>query len=150
MLEQEIAALVRFIEPMGIQPYFGELPEGVATPSVYFPPPEVDGNQFSVSTYENLFTVFIKIFDRTSMESYNLASKIVKSIQSRRKRIPLYDEDGKLTGKNFRIIKLNARNIDAGVTQIQISWKTHTAYDEETYTKASRFFYDGLPASPKE
>ena len=150
MLEQEIAALVRFIEPMGIQPYFGELPEGVATPSVYFPPPEVDGNQFSVSTYEYLFTFFITIFDRSSMESYNLASKIVKSIQSRRKRIPLYDEDGKLTGKNFRIIKLNARNIDAGVTQIQISWKTHTAYDEETYTKASRFFYDGLPASPKE
>ena len=84
------------------------------------------------------------------MESYNLASQIVKSIQSRRKRIPLYDENGKLTGKNFRIIKLNARNIDAGVTQIQISWKTHTAYDEETYTKVSRFFYDGLPASPKE
>lgn len=27
MLEQEIAALVRFIEPMGMQPYFGELPE---------------------------------------------------------------------------------------------------------------------------
>ena len=150
MLEQEIAALVRFIEPMGMRPYFGELPEGAATPSVYFPPPEVDGNQFSVSTYENLFTVFIKIFDRASMESYNLASQIVKSIQSRRKRIPLYDENGKLTGKNFRIIKLNARNIDAGVTQIQISWKTHTAYDEETYTKVSRFFYDGLPASPKE
>ena len=145
MLEQEIAALVRFIKPLGMQPYFGELPEGAATPSVYFPPPEVDGNQFSVSTYENLFTVFIKVFDRTSMESYILASKIVRSIQSRRKRIPLYDKNGKLTG-----IKLNARNIDAGVTQVQISWKTHTAYDEETYTKASRFFYDGLPASQKE
>ena len=89
-------------------------------------------------------------YGRTSMESYNLASKIVKSIQSRRKRIPLYDENGKLTGRNFRIIKLNARNIDVGVTQIQISWKTHTAYDEETYTKASRFFYDGLPASQRE
>ena len=36
MLEQEIAALVRFIEPMGMRPYFGELPEGAATPSVYF------------------------------------------------------------------------------------------------------------------
>lgn len=150
MLEQEIAALVHFMEPMGVKPYFGELPDGFATPSVYFPPPELDGNPFSVSTYENLFTVFIKVFERTSMESYDLASKIVKSIQSRRKRIPLYDEDGKLTGKNFRIIKLNARNIDAGVTQIQISWKTHTAYDEETYTKASRFFYDGLPVLPKE
>lgn len=150
MLEQEIAALVHFLEPLNLKHYFGELPKGFATPSVYFPPPEIDGDQFSVSTYENLFTVYIKVFDRTSMDSFNLASKIVKSIQSRRKRIPLYDEDGKLTGKNFRIIKLNARNIDAGVTQIQISWKTHTAYDEETYTKASRFFYDGLPASPKE
>ena len=150
MLEQEIAALVYFMESLGVKPYFRELPDGFATPSVYFPPPEVDGNQFSISTYENLFTVFIKVFGRTSMESYNLASKIVKSIQSRRKPIPLYDENGKLTGRNFRIIKLNARNIDVGVTQIQISWKTHTAYDEETYTKASRFFYDGLPASQRE
>ncbi len=150
MLEQEIASLVHFMEPLNLAHYFGELPDGFATPSVYFPPPEVEGNEFSVSTYENTFTVFLKIFDRTSMDSFNHASKLVKSIQSKRKRIPLYDEKGKLTGKNFRIIKLNARNIDAGVTQVQISWKTHTAYDEETYTKASRFFYDGLPASPKE
>ncbi len=150
MLEQEIASLAHFMKPLNLTHYFGELPEGLATPSVYFPSPEVEGDEFSVSTYENLFSVFIKIFDRTSMESYSLASKLVKSIQSRRKRIPLYDENGKLTGKNFQIIKLNARNIDVGVTQIHISWKTHTAYDEETYIKASRFFYDGLPASPKE
>lgn len=150
MLEQEIASLVHFMEPMNLTHYFGELPDGFATPSVYFPPPEVDGNQFSVSTYENLFSVFIKIFDKTSMESFNIASELVKTIQSKRKRIPLYDKNGKLTGKNFQIIKLNARNIDAGVTQVHISWKTHTAYDEETYSKASRFFYDGLPASPKE
>lgn len=150
MLEQEIAALVHFMEPLNLETYFGELPDGFATPSVYFPSPEVDGNQFSVSTYENLFTVFIKIFDRTSMESFNLASKLVKAIQSRRKRIPLYDENGKLTGKNFRVIKLNARNIDTGVTQLHISWKTHTAYDEETYAKAARFFYEGLPVSQKE
>lgn len=84
------------------------------------------------------------------MDSFNLASQIVKSIQSRKKRIPLYDENGKLTGRNFRIIKLNARNIDTGVTQIHISWKTHTAYDEETYIKAARFFYEGLPVSRKE
>lgn len=150
MLEQEIAALVHFLEPLKLKHYFGELPKGFATPSVYFPPPEIDGDQFSVSTYENLFTVYIKVFDRTSMDSFNLASKIVKSIQSRRKRIPLYDEKGKLTGKNFLIIKLNARNIDTGVTQIHISWKTHTAYDEETYIKAARFFYEGLPVSRKE
>ena len=150
MLEQEIASLVHFMEPLNLIPYFEELPADFATPSVYFPVPEVDGEQFSLSTYENIFTVFIKIFDRTSMESFSLASKLLNSIQSRKKRIPLYDENGELTGKNFLIIKLNARNIDTGVTQIQISWKTHTAYDTETYTKAARFFYDGLPASPKE
>lgn len=150
MLEQEIAALVHFLEPLNLKHYFGELPDGFAIPSVYFPPPEVDGDQFSVSTYENLFTVYIKVFGRTSMDSFNIASKIVKSIQSRKKRIPLYDEKGKLTGKNFLIIKLNARNIDAGVTQIHISWKTHIAYDEETYIKANRFYYEGLPASQKE
>lgn len=150
MLEQEIAALVHFLEPLHLKLYFGELPQGFAIPSAYFPPPEVEGGQFSVSTYENVFTVFVKVFDRTSLESYDMASRIVKAIQSRRKLIPLYDEEGKLTGKNFRIIELGAKNIDAGITQVHMSWKTHAAYDQETYAKAARFFYDGLPASPRE
>ncbi len=147
MLEQEIAALSHFIKQYDLKLYFGELPENFVTPSAYIPPPEVEGDQFSVSTYENMFTVFVKIYGRNSMESFSLASRIEKAIQSRRKRIPLYDERGKLTGKNFLVIKLNARNIDVGVTQIEISWKSHTAYDTETYIKASRFFYGGIPTS---
>lgn len=150
MLEQEVAALIHFMEPLGLKNYFKELPEDFVTPSAFFPPPEIDGEEHSLSTYANTFSLFIKIFDRSSLESSTIASQLVKAIQNRRKLIPLYDENGKLTGKNFRVTKLNAKNIDEGVTQISIAWKTLTAYDEETYTKAAQFYYGGLATSREQ
>lgn len=147
MLEQEIAALVHFMEPLNLKHYFGELPDGFATPSVYFPPPEVDGAEHSLSTYENDFSLYIKIFDKSSMDSYSIASNLVNAIQKRRKRIPLYDEEGNLTGKNFRVTRLNAKIIDVGVTQVYLGWKTLSAYEADTYTKAADFYYGGLATS---
>lgn len=146
-LEQEIAALVHFVEPYVSKCYFRELPEGFATPSVFFPPPEVDGVEHSLSAYANEFALFMKVFDRDSIGAYAVASKIVEDIQNHRKRIPLYDEKGEITGKNFRVTKLNAKIIDVGVAQIAVEWKTLTAYDEEIYTKAKDFYYSGLATS---
>ena len=131
MLETEIAALVRFMDPLNLKTYFKELPEGFATPSVYFPPPEVSSGTHSLSAYSNVF------------------SQIEKSILGRRSRIPLYDKDGKPAGKSFRIDKVGIKNIDTGVTQVTLNWKTLTAYDDETYIKAVNFFYEGLATSKK-
>lgn len=150
MLEQEIAALVHFMKPYKVKPYFLKLPKNFATPSAFFPPPEIDGEEHSLSTYANTFSLYLKIFDKDSVSAYTIASKLVKSIQNRRKLIPLYDENGKLTDKNFRITKLSAKLIDDGVAQIALEWKTLTAYDEETYTKVSEFYYGGLATSKEK
>lgn len=147
MLEKEIAALVRFIEPFNLKTYFKDLPEGFATPSVYFPPPEVNSMTHSVSTYANAFSLFMKVFGKNSMEAYFYASQIEKAILRRRSRIPLYDRDGNLTGKCFRVDKVGIKNIDTGVAQITLDWKSLTAYDDETYIKAANFYYDGLATS---
>lgn len=150
MLEQEIAALVHFMETFKLKTYFKELPEGFATPSAFFPPPEIDAEEHSLSTYANTFSLFVKIFDRDSLSAYKIASQLVKEIQNRRKRIPLYDEKGKLTGKNFHITELSAKEIDTGVVQVSLEWKTLTAYDEETYVKAAEFYYNGLATSKEK
>ncbi len=151
MLEQEIAALVRFMEPFKLKTYFKELPEGFVTPSAYFPPPEIASAAHSLTAYCNIFSVFMKVFGKNSAESYYYASQIEKSILGRRGRIPLYDRDGTLNGKCFRIDidKVGIKNIDTGVTQITLDWKTLTAYDDETYIKAVNFFYEGLATSKK-
>lgn len=147
MLEQEIAALVRFIEPFRLKIYFKELPDGFSTPSAYFPTPEVNSMTHSVSTYSNAFALFMKVFGKNSSEAYTYALQIEKAILLRRGRIPLYDIEGNLTGKCFRIDKVGIKNIDTGVAQIALEWKTFTAYDDETYIKAAKFYYDGLAAS---
>ncbi len=149
MLETEIAALVRFMDPLNLKTYFKELPEGFATPSVYFPPPEVSSGTHSLSAYSNVFSLFMKVFGKNSAESYYYASQIEKSILGRRSSIPLYDKDGKPAGKSFRIDKVGIKNIDTGVTQVTLNWKTLTAYDDETYIKAVNFFYEGLATSKK-
>lgn len=147
MLEQEIAALVRFMEPFHLKIYFKELPESFATPSAYFPPPELNSAAHSLSAYSNVFALFMKVFGKNSSEAYTYASQIEKAVLGRRGRIPLYDREGNLTGKCFRIDKVGIKNIDTGVAQIALEWKTFTAYDDETYIKAAKFYYDGLAAS---
>lgn len=146
-LEEEVAALVHFIKPYVSQCYFRNLPEGFITPSAFFPAPEMDGVEHSLSSYEDDFALFMKIFDKDSMGAYAIASKIVKAIQNCRKRIPLYDENGEITGKNFRVTKLNAKVIDDGVAQIAVEWKTLAVYDTELHTKAMNFYYSGLATS---
>lgn len=146
MLEQEIAALVHFIRELKLvtQEYFGEVPEGAATPSVYYPVPDIEGNEFSLSTYENSFSLFIKIFDKDTLGSYAIASRIVDEVQSAGKKIPLYDENGNLTGRCFRVEKLGAKNIDTGTTQIELTWNVRRGYSMPAGTKGNIYF-EGLP-----
>lgn len=147
MLEQEIAALVYFIRELKLvkKEYFGEVPEGAVTPSVYYPVPEKKGNEFSLSAYENSFSLFIKIFDKDTLSSYTIASKIVDMVQSVGKKIQLYDENGKLTGKCFRIIEIGAKNIDVGTTQITLTWNVCKPYNIDKGPNSLRVFFNGLP-----
>lgn len=146
MLEQEIASLVHFIRELGLisKEYFGEVPEGVVTPSVYYPEPEVDGKEISLGTYENEYSLFINIFDKDTRSSYNIASAIVNAVQSVKKKIPVYDEAGNLTDKSFRVNNLRAKTIDTGVSQVEFSWSTYHGYytpDEEK----TNVIIEGLP-----
>lgn len=147
MLEREIAALSHFIEPIVKIQYFGELPSGIATPSAYFPVPELQGNEHSLNSYENSFSLYIKIFHKDSMKSYTIASEIVKQVQYSKKEIPLYDKDGKITDKNFLVKSITAKNIDVGVTQLTITWNTHTSYIKPEVVKAGDLYFDGLATS---
>ena len=150
MLEQQIASIAQFLRPLGLRQYFGEVPQGIETPSIYFPAPEAVGNEFSLSTYENHFSLFIKVFDRDSLSSYTIASKILKMVQAKKKKIPLYAVDGTPTGKHFWINEIEARNIDDGTTQIMMTWKVHTFYDEVHGPIIEHIHFDGIPSSENE
>jgi hypothetical protein len=147
MLEQEIASLIHFIRGLGLvtKEYFGELPEGVATPSVYYPVPDVDGRELSFDTYENEYSLFINIFDKDTRSSYNIASAIVNAVQSVRKKIPVYDETGVITEKSFWIDTLKARPVDRGVSQVEFSWRTYHGYKTGGEGPKTTVYIEGLP-----
>lgn len=147
MLEREIAALSHFFKPIIKIQYFGELPSGIATPSAYFPAPELQGNEHSLNSYENSFSLYIKIFHKDSMKSYTIASEIVKKVQHSQKKIPLYDKEGKITDKNFLVKSITAKNIDVGVTQLTITWNTHASYIRAEAAKVRDLYFDGLATS---
>lgn len=151
MLEQEVASLVHFIREMGLlkKEYFGEVPLGATTPSVYYPVPEITGGEFSLDTYESSFSLFIKIFDKDSSGSYSIASQIVDKVQYSGKKIPIYDVDGNLTGRYFRVKNLSAKNIDVGTTQIEFSWDVHRGYKKPTVPKG-KVYFTGLPTKVEE
>lgn len=147
MLEQEIASFSHFIKPVvGIQ-YFRELPKGIATPSAYFPVPEMRGREHSFGRYRNSFVLYLKIFGRDSMESYAAASEIVKRAQSAGKRIPLYGMDGIRSGGNFLIRAMNVKTIDVGVTQITVEWDSFGTYMRGKSEKALELYFLGLASS---
>lgn len=150
MLEKEIAALAYFIKPIIQMQYFGELPEGIATPSVYFPVPQMHGNGHSLNSYKNSYTLFLKIFGRDSMDSYLAASEIINKIQLAGKMLPLYDMEGKLTGRTVLIKEALAKTIDVGVTQLTVEWDAFASYHHEESIKSGDLYFGGMAVSTAE
>ncbi|MCI9417832.1 MAG: hypothetical protein HFI82_10615 [Eubacterium sp.] len=147
MLEKEIAALSHFIKPIIKTQYFGEIPEGIATPSAYFPVPEMLGKEHSLNSFKNSFTLYIKVFDKNSIDSYSAASEIINKIQSAKKKIPLYDSEGNLTDKVFHVKRVLLKKIDVGVTQLTVEWDAHASYQYAESIKSTDLHFGGMPTS---
>lgn len=146
MLEFEIAALYYFIMSLiEANPYFDEVPEDVLTPCVFFPSPEADGDTFSTSAYGTDFVLYIKFMDSDTSRASIMASQVLQGILGNKKKIPLRDEKGKLTGKNFKVKKASARKIDVGVYQMEITWTRYSRYNAKAVTLAKEFFMNGEP-----
>ncbi|MCD8150597.1 MAG: hypothetical protein LUE92_13775 [Clostridiales bacterium] len=144
MLEFEIAALYYFInDVLGVQPYFEEVPEDMIIPCVFYPPPEEETGDFSVSAFATTFTLHVKVMAADNLTAAGNAAAVIEAICLNRKKIPLVDDTGTQTGYNFRIIDLKSSKVDEGVWQLAITWKRYTKYTAKTATLAQEFFFNG-------
>ncbi len=144
-ITQEAASLVHFINGLKLKikkSYFGEIPEGFTVPCIYYPTPEVIRRGFSTSGYEKESIIYIKVFDKTSMDSDCIAQQIVEGIMQAKRNIPIYGEDGNETDTAFHVYTVNTRNLETGVTQVEISYKTYTSYIEPEAETAQNIFID--------
>ena len=123
--EQERAAIVYFVRSLGLglKEYFREIPENICTPSIYYPNPELSAGYDTFTSYKNEYFMNVKVIGKSTEESSKIASEIVNAIQSEKRRIPMPDEKGKMTGHVCTIDTMEIKQIDTGVTQIQLEWK---------------------------
>lgn len=153
-ITQTVAGLYHFINGLSlgiVKHYFGEIPESFAVPSVYYPEEETNYNGWSTNTYEADSVIYLKVFGKDSTESDYIARQITEGIMQAERNIPLYDSEGVATGISFRINNVAKRKLEFGVTQIQISYKTHEGYSQRpVYPKADYIYWEGLTTNIEE
>jgi len=141
MLEQELASIIRMVlDAAGqVTPYYNNIFEKFAVPSIFFPIPEKDSWSNSLSSYEISYMWFLKVFAADTQSADEIASNVLEHIVSNRNRIPLYNMDGSLNGKSLLVKVPKLRNIEEGIVQIQIDWSCIRAYYQEPSEKMTNF-----------
>lgn len=133
MLEQEIASIIMFtLEKSGNPtPYYDEVIEGFLLPSVYFPPPEVGSSGDTLATYALNYTLFVKFFHVDTRQAHENGLAVLTAIRAARNLVPLIDEDGKKTGRGFRLKDPSLKKVDGtpGVAQLELSWDSPRPYN---------------------
>ena len=139
-LEQETASTAAFIlnALVGVTPYYWEVPESFAVPSVFFPTPEIDTAGDSLDTYEMAYTWLVKFFHKTDGEAQNLAQTALVAIKKARNCIPLFNKDGTPVGKSFRLLDPSIRQVERGAWQMEIRWHSPRYFDEGEKTKTAK------------
>lgn len=151
MLEYEIAAIYYFVASIiTAQPYFEEVPLDMLLPCVFYPTPTTAASEFSVNAYMTEFSMYIKFMDHSTMAAYEMGESVLQAIMRNRRKVPLVDENGKQTGKNFRVNMPKLKKIENGVYQMELSWKRHTRYDAKAVTFARDIFMNGLPIGKED
>ena len=151
MLEYEVAAIYYFVASIiTAQPYFEEVPLDMLLPCVFYPTPAPAASRFSVNAFMTEFAMYIKFMDHSTMAAYEMGEKVLQAIMGNRRKVPLVDETGKQTGRNFRVNMPKLKKIENGVYQLELSWNRHTRYNAKEVTLARDIFMNGLPIGKED
>lgn len=151
MLEYEIAAIYYFVDGIiTAQPYFEEVPLDMLLPCVFYPTPTPAASGFSVNAYTTEFAMYVKFMDRSTLAAYEMGERVLQALMRNRRKVPLVDENGKQTGKSFRVNMPKLKKIENGVFQMELSWDRHTRYDTKEVTLARDIFVNGLPIGKED
>lgn len=139
MLDQEIGSIIRcFNDVNKVKVYIDMVPQNFIIPSMFFPKPLTESEIDSFSTYTNDYQMFVKVFEESSLKAYEAAESILEHIRRLRDIIPIYNADGTQSNDFLRIEKLNSREIESGVRQIEIRWKSRRRFVTESVDKINK------------
>lgn len=142
MLEQETAGIIKFVlEAAGDPtPYYGNVPEGFAVPSAFFPSPDISYQPDSLSSYEADCCLYIKFFHSSNEDAYSMASEVFDCINKVHGMIPLADLSGSPTGKYIRIKNTAVSKADECAYQLQVDWSSSRPYSLEEAERIQNFY----------
>lgn len=145
MLEKEIAGIMRFVLDCAGNPvpYYHNVPENFAVPSVFFPSPEIEFQPDTLNSYGAVYSMFVKFFHSSTERAYELALPVFHGINAARRDIPLYDISGKLTGESVRINNIQMKKADECAYQIQLDWISRIAYTQTEAQLVRNFYING-------
>ena len=145
MLEKEIAGIMHFVLDAAGNPapYYHNVPESFAVPSVFFPSPEIEFQPDTLSSYSEVYTMFVKFFHSSTEMAYELALPVFHGINAVRGKIPLYDVSGKKTGEIIRIKNTHLKKADECAYQLQIDWVSRIPYTHDEAQLVRNFYING-------
>ena len=146
-LEQEVASVIQFINTAvgdDVNPYYWRMQADFLIPAVYYPSPEIITTGDALNSFEMAFTWYIKFFCAEDEDAHQLALTTLIAIQRARCCIPLISKDGSATGRDFRLLDPQIRQVERGAWQLQIQWNSPRYYDRAEVQKAVRLCFSGL------
>lgn len=130
MLEKEIAAVMKRILEIdtAATPYYWEIKEDFAVPSVFFPIPEVVSGPDTLSSFYLDYSWYPKFFDRTDNDAHARALAMLTEIRRHRNLIALFNHDGSPAGRGVRIEDPAIQRVDSGAVQMTINFTVRMPY----------------------
>lgn len=145
MLEQEIASIIKFtLDTAGNPaPYYSEVKEDFVVPSCYFPPPEIDTDGETFSTYRLRYSWRIKFFHNTTEGAYAMAQRVLLALKGARNLVPLIGTDGEPTGEKLRLNDPAIKKVDSGAYQLIAEWDSRRPYNDPEYLLMQTYEING-------
>lgn len=134
MIQDEISSIARFCyNQHRVKLYYNRIPQNMVTPCMYFPEPIVTSSPDTLYTYFNAYQLFVKVFSETTQTAQRTAHTIAEAIRKAKGVIPIIDPDGSMSGKFMNVsLDIQTKELDDGVAQLSLKWKTRYCYDRET------------------
>ena len=131
MTEQLIASIQNYFYKMNpVKIFSDKVPKSVVYPSMYFSLPDVSDAVFSKQSFEELFIVRVKLFEKKSDDAFNKAQTIAQSIRKNKFCIPIINKDGTedLT-KQITFESINAVKIEDSVAQVTLTFSHYMNFE---------------------
>lgn len=145
MIEQEIASIIKFVLDCAGNPtpYYHNVPESFAVPSIFFSVPEIEYEADTLNSYGSNYTIFINFFHSTTEGAYELTLPVFHGINSNRKLIPLIDIEGETTGEFVRIKNSQLKKVDECAYQLQLDWVSRRPFTQSDMELVQEFYLNG-------